>query len=61
MSIENLLNYSVDNTIINHYLKLLAERDIAAARRNTALVELLRLSQKALTETREELRLAEEA
>lgn len=28
MSIENLLNHSVDNAVINHYLHLLAQRNI---------------------------------
>jgi len=61
MSIENFLNYSVDNTIINHYLKLLAERDVIAAKRNTDLIEQLRLSDAALIEARKSFRLAEEA
>lgn len=28
MSLENLFSYSVDNTVINHYLHLLAQRNI---------------------------------
>ena len=61
MSIEKLLNYSVDNTIINHYLKLLAERDVIATKRNAALMEQLRLSDAALIEACGGFRLAQEA
>lgn len=61
MSIENLLNYSVDNAVINHYLHLLAKRDVKAAQLHTDLMERLRLSDEALIEACGGFRLAQEA
>ncbi|POZ50736.1 DUF1566 domain-containing protein [Methylovulum psychrotolerans] len=61
MSIENLLNYSVDNTVINHYLHLLAKRDVKAAQIHADLMERLRLSDEALVEACGSFRLAQEA
>ena len=55
MSLEKLLNYSVDNTVINHYLYLLAERDIKAAQIQADLTERLRLSDEALVEVHKTL------
>jgi hypothetical protein len=61
MSLENLLNYSIDNAVINHYLHLLAERDVKAAQLHADLTERLRLSDEALVETCGSFRLAQEA
>jgi hypothetical protein len=61
MSIENLLNYSVDNAVINHYLHLLAKRDVKADQLNADLTERLRLSDEALVEACGSFRLAQEA
>ena len=61
MSLEKLLNYSVDNTVINHYLYLLAERDVKAAEQQADLMERLRLSDEALVEACGSFRLAQEA
>lgn len=61
MSIENLLNYSVDNAVINHYLHLLAKRDVKADQLNADLTERLRLSDEALVEACGSFRLAQQA
>jgi len=55
MSLENLLNYSVDNEAIQHYLHSLAERDLKVEQRNTHLTEKLYLCEKALVEVHETL------
>jgi Protein of unknown function (DUF1566) len=61
MEIENYFKFSVNSQIINHYLELLAERDVIAAKRNAALMEQLRLSDAALIEACGGFRLAQEA
>ena len=61
MSLENLLNYSVDNAVISHYLRLLAERDVKTAQLNADLMGRLRLSDDALIEACGGFRLAQEA
>jgi len=61
MEIENYFKFSVNSQIINHYLELLAERDVIAAKRNAALLEQLRLSDAALIEACGGFRLAQEA
>jgi chromosome segregation ATPase len=55
MSLENLLNYSVDNEVVQHYLQSLAERDVKVEQRNTHLTEKLHLCEQALIEVHKTL------
>lgn len=50
MSLENLLNYSVDNEAIQYYLHSLAEREVKVEQRNAHLTEKLHLCEQALIE-----------
>ncbi|POZ50737.1 hypothetical protein [Methylovulum psychrotolerans] len=55
MSLENLLNYSVDNEAIQDYLHSLAERDVKVEQRNVHLTEKLHLCEQALIEVHKTL------
>ena len=46
MSVENLLKEAVDADAINHYLRLLAERQLQAEQMNMALTDCLQLSKQ---------------
>ena len=54
MSNESFLNYSVDSDVINHYLRLLADKNIKERNGNIALAKKLRLSEDALAALQQE-------
>ena len=55
MSIEHLLNFSVDNEAIQHYLHSLAQREVNVEQRNTQLTEKLHLCEQAVIEANKTL------
>lgn len=54
MSIDNFLSYSVDSRVINHYLRLLVDKNIKTENCNIDLAEKLRLSENSLAVLQQE-------